>query len=361
MERFDVIVVGGGVAGASCAFHLAERGVERVLVLEKTHLAAGSSGRSAAFIETLYTDADRVRWTQYSSRLYERLEVPFVQRGKLQLARTDAQLARYSKTLELRNDDGARLVEPQEIAALAPRVRVDDLAGAVFGPRDGWVDPPRLCDRLVAGTDVRRGEARSVAAGRVETDQGSIEAGTVVLAGGAWARTLGERAGLDVPVDGHRRTIGLLEDTEAGAGDTPLVVDPVGDDGDSLYLRGDGGRLVLAGFHSENPQLDEPVDPDAYRESFDEPDELAELLADRWRDPAALRWRTGWAGLYPLTPDGDPILGEAAPGIHLLAGLGGNGIQLAGALGRIAADLILDGSSELLPDPARYALARFEA
>jgi sarcosine oxidase, subunit beta len=115
---YDVAVVGGGVAGASAAYHLAQRGAS-VVLYEREHLAAGSSGRSAAFIETLYADADRVRWTQFSARLYERLAVPFVQNGKLQLAHDDAQLARYARTLELREDDGARVVAPAEIAAPA--------------------------------------------------------------------------------------------------------------------------------------------------------------------------------------------------------------------------------------------------
>jgi glycine/D-amino acid oxidase-like deaminating enzyme len=162
-----------------------------------------------------------------------------------------------------------------------------------------------------------------------------------VLATGAWASEL-----YDVPVQGERRTIELFEDDDVRAGDTPLVVDPVGDDDDSLYLRGDGGRLVLAGFHSERSGRDE---------------ELVPLLARRWRDPDALHHRSGWSGLYPLTPDRRPILGEAEPGVHLLVGLGGNGIQLGGALGRVAADLILDGGSDLLPDPSRYALGRFAA
>jgi sarcosine oxidase subunit beta len=325
----DVAVVGAGVAGCSCAYHLAQRGVS-VVVLEREHPAAGSSGRSAAFIETLYTDADRVRWTQWSARLYERLGIPFVQHGKLQLAHDDAQLQRYARTLELREDDGARVVDAATVAELAPRLAVDDLAGAVYGPRDGWIDPPTLCARLLDGIDVRREDVADVRA---------IDARTVVLAAGAWVSEL-----YDVPVHGERRTIELFEDDDPRAGDTPLVVDPVGDAGDSLYLRGDGGRLVLAGFHSEQQGHDE---------------ELVPLLARRWRDPDALRHRGGWAGLYPLTPDGEPVLGEAEPGIHLLAGLGGNGIQLGGVLGKVAADLVLDGASELLPRPERYAPSRF--
>ena len=327
----DVAVVGGGVAGASCAFHLAERGVP-VVLYEREHLAAGSSGRSAAFVETLYTDPDRVRWTQYSARLYERLGVPFVQHGKLQLAHTETQLARYATTLELREDDGARVVDDAEVARLAPRLATDGLAGAVYGPRDGWVDPPQLVDRLVRDVEVRRADVRAL---------GRLDARVAVLATGAWAREL-----FDVPVEGERRTVAIFEDEDPRAGDTPLVVDPIGDDGDSLYLRGDGGRRVLAGFHSEQHGRDE---------------ELVQLLARRWCDPEALRLRGGWDGLYPLTPDGRPVLGEAAPGVHLLVGLGGNGIQLGGALGRVAADLVLDGGSDLLPDPARYAASRFGA
>ena len=137
----------------------------------------------------------------------------------------------------------------------------------------------------------------------------------------------------------------------------PIVVDG------ALYLRSDGSRHVLAGLHSE--ELDEPADPDAFRETSDADFEqaVAQLLTERLVNAGDLTLRGGWAGLYPLTPDGSPVLGEAVavPGFHHLAGLGGNGIQLSGGLGRVAADLVADGSSPLLPDAARYSLERFDS
>ena len=221
-----------------------------------------------------------------------------------------------------------------------------------------------------AGAELRRAEVTGVRLvhGRVagvDTVAGAVAAPVVVNAAGSWATRISELAGIALPVAGHRREIVVLEDGRAGAGDLPLVVDPVGEEGDSLYLRGDGGSLVVAGFHTENPSHDPPSDPDSFMTTIDDSAmvALAPLLERRYSGAEDLRFRGGWAGLYPLTPDGSPVLGEAVavPGFHHLAGLGGNGIQLSGGLGRVAADLVVDGSSPLLPDAPRYALERFPA
>jgi sarcosine oxidase, subunit beta len=366
MERFDVVVIGGGAAGTACVYHLARHGLHTLLV-EREHLAAGSSGRSAAFVETQYTDPDRVRLTVYAERLLERLsadhDVGFVQHGKLWLAREDDDLKAYASSVDFQRSLGvtdSRILSREEVGALAPALRIDDLAGALYGPRDGYVDPPRLCALLVelSGAEVRRARVTGVDRGRVETDRGDeIACDAVVNTAGAWACEVGALAGLEVPVAGHRREVVVLE---GGDGELPLVVEPLGD-GDGLYLRGDGGELVLAGVHSHT--LDEPADPDSYREAVDSEAEreVVRLVRRRYRGGDSLRLRGGWAGLYPLTPDGLPIVGEAeaVPGFWNLVGLGGNGIQLSPGFGAVVADLLATGSTDLLPEVERYRLERF--
>lgn len=381
MTSYDVVVIGGGAAGTSCLFHLAERGITRTLLLEQDAVASGSSGRSAAFIETQYVDRDKVRLTVYGERLLEQLAVnhglPFVQRGKLLLARGPEQLASYRESLEFQHGLGHRdtaLLETAEISSITPLLDLEGIAGALYGPRDGYTDPVLLC-RLLADLAEDRGAAvRHAAATGIVVDRGKVSGvradgetigcGAVVNAAGAWARGVGALGGVEIPVDGFVREILVLEDSGAGdAGQLPLVVEPIGHDGEAVYFRGDGGRLILAGFHSHRLDDERAPDPRRYRQlpSAAVQDRIALGLARRYRGGERLLVRGGWTGLYPLPADGLPILGESArvPGFWSLAGLAGNGIQLAPGAGAVVADLIAAGTTSLLPDVDRYGPDRF--
>jgi sarcosine oxidase subunit beta len=142
-----------------------------------------------------------------------------------------------------------------------------------------------------------------------------------------------------VPVHGYRRQVAVLEAERTAL---PLVAEELGD-GEVLYLRAEGERRILAGLHSESTS-EQPADPDDYAETTDRAFEarIAELLAERLVDGATLRLRGGWAGLYPIAADGAPIVAETeVAGFFVLAGLGGNGIQLGPALGENLARLVL--------------------
>jgi len=346
MSGYDVVVIGGGVAGTSCAYHLRRLGAGRVLVLERGALAAGSSSRSTGFVETAYRERWRVEATLRSRRLVEQLAdergVPFVRCGKLLLGSDRAALeAALALRRELGAPDGAVLTA-DEAGAVAPELRAD--GPALWCEGDGHTDGPLLCSALAEDVEVRQGvevTALTIAAGRVvgvRTREGELRCGAAVNAAGAWARRIGALAGVDVPIDGYRRQVAVLE---AERTTLPIVTEElVG--GEVLYLRGEGERHVLAGLHSETTS-EQPANPDDYAETPDPAFEarIAELVSKRLVEGRSLRLRGGWAGLYPVAAGGRPIVAETeVAGFFVLAGLGGNGIQLAPALGEDLARLI---------------------
>jgi sarcosine oxidase subunit beta len=345
MSGYDVVVVGGGVAGTSCAYHLRRLGAGRVLVLERGSLAAGSSSRSTGFVETAYRERRRVEATLRSRRIVEHLAaehgLPFVRCGKLLLGPDlDAAL---TLRRQLGATDGA-VLSADEVRALVPELRAD--GPALWCEGDGHTDGPLLCSVLTRDVDVEQGAEVSgftIAAGRVagvRTRRGDIACGAVVNAAGAWARQVGALAGVDVPVDGYRRQVAVLE---ADGTALPIVTEEL-DGGEVLYLRSEGERHVLAGLHSET-RTEEPADPDAYAQTPDPPFEtrIAKLVSHRLVDGSSLRLRGGWAGLYPIAAGGAPIVAETElRGFFVLAGLGGNGIQLAPALGEDLARLVVE-------------------
>ncbi len=330
-EEVDAVVVGGGIAGASCLYHLARHGLAAVL-LERGSLADGSTSRSTAMIETAYADPERVELCLRTLRIVEELGADFTRCGKLLLGHDEAEIEAFRAT----RHPEASVLAPEEIAAVAPELWLDGIAGALYAPGDGYVDPVLLCGLLVqrSGLEVRqRSTVREIArdAGAVTgvaTDYGEeIACRAVVNAAGPWAGEVAALAGLDLDVRGYRRQVAVLEAPPDGLR-LPIVVDG------ALYLRSDGPRHILAGLHSE--ELADPADPDTFRETTDLAFEqtVARLVARRLHRGGELTLRGGWAGLYPIARGGKPVVGESHElrGFFNLAGLGGNGIQLAPAL-----------------------------
>jgi sarcosine oxidase, subunit beta len=346
VSGYDVVVVGGGVAGTSYAYHLRRLGAGRVLLLERRSLAAGSSSRSTGFVETAYRERRRVETTLRSRRIVERLAaehgLPFVRCGKLLLGSDRAALeAALTLRRELGAPDGA-VLSAVEVGAVAPELRTD--SAALWCDGDGHTDGPLLCSVLAQDVEVRQGaDVTSVviASGRVvgvATRDGEIACGALVNAAGPWARRVGALAGVEVPVDGYRRQVAVLENDGTKL---PIVTEELGR-GEVLYLRGEGERHILAGLHSETT-TEQPADPDRYAETPDPAFEahIARLLSERLVDGGSLRLRGGWAGLYPIAAGGAPIVAETeVAGFFVLAGLGGNGIQLGPALGEDLARLL---------------------
>jgi sarcosine oxidase, subunit beta len=383
-HHYRAIVVGGGVAGAGCMYHLAQLGLTDGLLVDQGGLANGSSGRSAAFIETQYLEDDRMRMCAFSLQVYEQLAresgLRFAQIGKLLLGFTSEDLDAFERSVSFQQSiglDGAAVLGPEAVGKISPPLRTDDITCALWGWFDGYIDAAQLCRIYVADAEARgwtvgvSTQVRAIEVGSdprftLATDRGSYSCDILINASGAWAARVGALAGLEIPTAGYRRHVAVYEIAPGLDRPLPIVVVPPGNaSATTLYFRHDGPDRILAGIHFEDPNGGLVDEPDVYDRSVDQAftDELAAKVTARLKTPYELAAEGGWSGLYPLSADGDPILGEATEleGFFNVAALGGNGIQLSAAVGRITADLICKGRTDLIPEVDRYRLERFRA
>ena len=368
----DVVVVGGGVVGVSAAYHLAAAGAGRVLLLERAdHLATGSTGACAGGFRHQFSSEVNVRLSQASIPMIvgftqeHGLPLDVVQHGYLFLVRGEALWRDFVAANELQHRLGveAELLTPQEAEALAPGISLDGLVGATYGPRDGIADPSGLTQGY--GTLARRAGAElelgvrvtalRAVAGRVkgvETSVGTIDAPVVVNAAGAWAGLLAATAHIALPLEPIPRHV-LVTGAFPGAPQRrTLVIDAAS----TFYVHREGAG-VLMGMGSPDERASFDLTPD---ETF-----VSEQLL-----PTALRVfppleaasiEHSWVGLYEMTPDRHPILGPApgVEGIFLANGFSGHGFQHAPVVGKLLAEMIVDGEATTV-DVSSLGLERFE-
>jgi sarcosine oxidase, subunit beta len=378
----SVVIVGGGAVGLSTAWHLVERGTTDVTVLEATELAAGSSSRSAGFVESQYVDPLDIELRARSMHVFRRLQADYgleiKEIGYLRLAPDAATLEAFEASAQLQHDigiDHATVLDAAGVHRLVPWLAGDGVAGALWGPRDGRIDGPAYC-RLLAdlaeagGARVRTGQ-RLVAASptptgwRLDTSNGTLETDMVVNAAGPWAAQVGEILQAPVPVTALRNQIGIWRLDRPLDRVLPMVMDYIPHSGSrGFYVASyDDTDHVLAGLHSEE-LVGDAADPDTYAQAADD-DYLADTraaLQRRMPDLPLGAAERAWAGLYPVSPDGLPIVGPA-PGqpslIHAVGG-GGSGIQLSPIMGALAADWIAHGEPRSLPDGRLVATDRLQ-
>jgi D-arginine dehydrogenase len=369
--RFEVVIVGGGIAGASLAYFLAERGVTDVLLLEREDQPGHhATGRSAAVLAELDANPTLQRLKVLSATFLRDPPAGFSESpllepsGVMALFREPAWSAfRQAAPLIVEGGTRVELLSPVDAVARVPVLLPERFDGAALVPNDGHIDVHGLLWGYLGharrrGVEQRFGvEVRAVRveAGRatgVVTDTGTVAARWVVDAAGAWAgrvATLAEASA--IPLVPHRRTI-VVFDVPVDARTWPMV----GSDADRLYFAPESGGLKLSPM-DEDPM--EPCDP--------QPDErvIAEGLARLGTLAPAIVPRTlrrRWSGLRTFSPDRVHVVGEdrRVRGFFWLAGQGGCGIETSPIIGQIAADLIVDGKTERF-DASLLAPSRFQA
>ncbi len=361
-----VIVIGAGSLGLCTALSLAGHGA-KVTVLDAKSIASGSTGRSVGVVGTQFTDPQEILLRRHAMAHFARWEeagLRFNHIGYLRLARTAAQMALFETSVRMQTEAGfrARLYRPETLCELVPHMDVTGLAGGIFGPDNGFLDPHELCMFLAEKLKAAGGKlhqycavtdvARRNGGYRLETPKGPFDGDMIVNAAGAWAPHVAQILGqsLHVRAERHEAVLVLLDRPLDYT--MPMVMDLVNGEGTGLNFRHEKQGELIAEIHKGDVAHSE--DPDAYNEHCDEASKihLAELLLERLPSLSGARLGRGWAGLYPVTADHRPFVGpidadEAA--IITAAGAGGYGIQLAPVIGQIAADWALHGAPVSAP------------
>jgi sarcosine oxidase subunit beta len=375
VESYDVVIVGGGVIGASVAWHLAVRGCTRVLVLDAASgPGQGSTGRATGGFRCQFGSEPPIRLSLLSREKLLRfadevgVDPGYRACGYLFLAEREATLAALLDAQALQHSLGvseARRVTVDEAREINPAIAAEGLVGGVYSPTDGFIRPlemlrgyteaaGRLGVRFEYGAPVRGLRVHDGRVASVRTDAGEFGAGVVVNAAGPWAGRIAAMAGIDIPVYPLRRQVALTEPFAGLPECMPLTafVDA------HFHLRVRDGRVLL--LWSDPPNAADPFDV-----TFDDawlPQVTAR--AHRWI-PSLREARVDRAacvaGLYEMSPDRHVLLGPA-PGVEnlLLAnGSSGHGVMHSPALGQLVAEMILDGSARSMDvhplRPSRFA------
>jgi sarcosine oxidase, subunit beta len=365
MNPASVAVVGGGVIGASVAYHLARRGWRDVVVLDRGERPGqGSTGRATGGFRAQYATAVNVRLSLLARDKLRRFKAEtgvdpgYSPAGYLWLASTEADLEALRVGQAVQHEAGlteAREVGRNDIAAINPALNLDEVIGGVFCPTDGFVKPLELLEGYLAaarrlgvrvhssvdviGFGLRADQTISA----VRTSQGRIGVAAVVNAAGAWAAQVAALAGVDLPVVPLRRQVAATEPCSLLPPDMPMTIFA----GDGFHLRVRDGRVLLLCPTPGVPgrPWDTDVDPGWIEAVAAMANRRVPVLRDVAIDRSA-----SWAGLYEVSPDKHAILGPApeCPNLYLANGSSGHGVMHAPALGQLLAEIMSDGVATTL-------------
>ncbi|MEK6334408.1 MAG: FAD-binding oxidoreductase [Acidobacteriota bacterium] len=396
METADVVIIGSGIVGSSVAYHLTQAGCTNVLVLEReAHQGKGSTGKSMGGVRAQFSTQVNIQMSRYSIDFFSKFDevvghpADYRAHGYLFCATNEKHLAYLKANRERQIALGVTNVEwvsPEQIAEMVPQLRIDDILGGTFCPTDGFVDPHSvmmgfmlnarehgarlLLDTQVTGIDVECGPDLSgsplskaltsqrtpQAAGRriagVMTSRGLISTRVVVNAAGPWAAEVARLAGAELPVEPLRRQLVPTEPFDQLPKRFPMVIDM----STGFHFRREGKGILLAwNDHEETPGFKTDFDPTFVEKILTHAASRVPVLAEAEVNP-----RRAWAGLYEMTPDHHAIIGPSpsVAGLYFVNGFSGHGVMHSPASGRITADLILQGRSDLI-DAAQLSVERF--
>jgi len=373
VETADVVIIGSGIVGSSVAYHLAQAGCTNVLVVEReAHQGKGSTGKSMGGVRAQFSTPVNIQMSRYSIDFFSRFDevvghpADYRAHGYLFCATSESHLAYLRANHERQVAAGVNNVEwvsPEEIQAIVPQLRTDDILGGTFCPTDGFVDPHSVMmgfmknarergARLWLDTQVTGIAVENDQIAGVDTSRGRVATRVVVNAAGAWAAGVAQMAGAELPVEPLRRQLVPTEPFDQLPKRFPMVIDM----STGFHFRREGKGILLA--------WNDPAETPGFKTEFDSTFVEKILTRAAARVPvlaeAGVNPRRAWAGLYEMTPDHHAIIGPApsVKGLYFVNGFSGHGVMHSPASGRIAAELILQGHSDLI-DAGQLSVERF--
>ena len=353
IKSADVVVIGGGVVGCSTAYNLAKLGAGKVVVLEKSYLASGATGRCGAGMRMQWGSETNCLLSRESVRMLSNLaqrldvdvDIEFTQNGYLLLAYNEKMEEQFKKNLIVQKSLGipARWVTPEESLEIVPILNPKGLVGATYCGEDGHCNPFKVTEAyaqaarnlnvdIYTETEVQGIVTKNGKIVAVRTNKGDIQTDTVVNAAGGYAKTVGRMAGIELPIFPERHEILVTEPVE------PLL-----------------GPMVMSFFHNlycqQSPHgsfimgIGHPNEPEGYdtRSSWQFLCDMAERVVEILPPLAGLNVVRQWAGLYDMCPDRTPILGNS-PSLkrfYTAAGFSGHGFMISPITGQLMAEMVL--------------------
>ena len=368
IKSANIVIVGGGVQGCSIAYNLVKKGCKNIVVLEKNTCASGSSGRCAAGIRQQFGTKMNCILARESVKIFENLsqeldcDIGLDQVGYLLLAYSEKEVEQFKKNVVLEQSLGidAKFLTAEEAKIISPPINIDSVLAATFCPTDGHTDPflttfayteaaQRLGVKIYRYTEVIGIETKNGHILSVTTNKGKILTSTVVNAAGGYSGLVGKMVGIDIPVYFERHQILITEPIE------PLIGPALMSFSKNYFcLQHPHGSISLA-FGDPNERKDGDVGStwQFAREMAQKIITVVPLLKD-------VRMVRQWAGLYNISPDHQPILGEhpQVKGFYMSVGFSGHGFMLSPITGKLIAELILDGKPSI--SIGKLDIGRFE-
>ncbi|MBL8583035.1 MAG: GcvT family protein [Rhizobiaceae bacterium] len=361
----EVIIVGGGIAGCSIAYHLTKLGISDVLLLERRQLTCGTTWHAAGLVTQLRATRNMTELAKYTGELFHTLgpetgqETGFKQNGALRLAKTPARLEELSRGASMGRNFGLEMhaITPGEIKERWPLVDLDGIVGGIWAPKDGQVNPTDVTHAFAKGA--RMGGARIVenlaverilvehgkAAGVVTAD-GEIRSRKVVICGGMWSRDFAAQAQVSLPLHAAEHFYIVTEPIEGLARNLPVMF--VTDE--ETYYKEDAGKLLVGCFERDaKPWGRDGIPPDfafdALPEDFDHFERIMEMAIKRVPALGSAGIQLFFNGPESFTPDNRYLLGQTAEvdGLFTATGFNSIGILSSGGVGKALAAWIKEG------------------